>query len=163
MGILPLSDGMYQMSLLCSQRSSTTHRGEQDGQTLHGGGRTDRGGTGRRAGRLSQIGSSRRAITAGSYTNSTSQTCERGNWSWYSINRLEHSSWFWGRTTPGLRRGTVKRLTGLLEVLKWEVGSIPNNGDTSRGSCALHSGRVPDLWSLAGPPPRASGRRWPAP
>src|SRR2546429_4120373 len=133
------------MSLLCSQRSSTTHRGEQDGQTLHGGGRTDRGGTGRRAGRLSQIGSSRRANTAGSYTNSTSQTCERGNWSWHSINRLEHSSWFWGRTTPGLRRGTVKRLIGLLEVLKWEVGSIPNNAGTTQRNCAPRSDRVLDL------------------
>src|SRR2546427_1976926 len=133
------------MSLLCSQRSSTTHRGEQDGRTLHGGGRTERGGTGRRAGRLSQIGSSRRANTAGSYTNSTSQTCERGNWSWHSINRLEHSSWFWGRTTPGLRRGTVKRLIGLLEVLKWEVGSIPNNAGTTRRNCAPRSDRVRDL------------------
>src|SRR5438876_7731521 len=147
------------MSLLCSQRSSTTHRGEQDGQTLHGGGRTDRGGTGRRAGRLSQIGSSRRANTAGSYTNSTSQTCERGHWSWHSINRLEHSSWFWGRTTPGLRRGTVKRLIGLLEVLKWEVGSIPNNGGTSRGSCALRSDPAPALCWLADPPQCASGHQ----
>src|SRR5258708_23264116 len=151
MGILPLSDGLYEMSLLCSQRSSTTHRGEQDGQTLHGGGRTDRGGTGRRAGRLSQIGSSRRANTAGSYTNSTSQTCQRGNWSWYSINGLEHSSWFWGRTTPGLMRGTVKRLTGLWEVLKWEVGSIPNNGGNSPQKPAPHNDPPPGLLPSSNP------------
>src|SRR5260370_5530922 len=145
------------MSLLWSQRSSTTQRGEQDGQTLHGGGRTDRGGTGRRAGRLSQIGSSRRANTAGSYTNSTSQTCQRGNWSWYSINGLEHSSWFWGRTTPGLRRGTVKRLTGLWEVLKWEVGSIPNNGGNIRQSCSRHTDPVPVLCPTQNPLQCASG------
>src|SRR5205085_3632089 len=114
------------MPFLCPQRPGATSRGTQNGQTLHGGGRIDRGGTGRCPGRLSQIGSSRRANATCHPTNDAPQTCERGCEPWDSINRLEPSIWL-----RGLKGGGVR--------------SIPNNGDTSRGSCEFHTDPVPGL------------------